>query len=347
MSSRIPIQNIYFLLCYSWNRLAESEIVDVSGIDSTEQVDLFAQVLIRGTQHLIRRGLQQDYQTCAETIPAIRGRIDMATTGRRMLPAQGLAHCEFDELTTNTLANQIIKSSLFYLSKVNNIDSDLRRQLVSLHRELANIDSPPLSRGLFRRVQLHSNARFYKFLLSICEIIADSLLVDEKTGKYRFRDFLRDEKRMARVYEEFLFNFYRSNRPDLSIRKEKINWLAEAKDPANLAYLPTMETDISLRSASKTLIIDAKYYQETLTSYHNVERIHSANLYQLFAYLKNLEQRDGADKTAEGMLLYPVVNQKVRLDYTLHGHRLQICTVNLAAQWREIRDELLELVGCV
>ncbi|GAG60746.1 unnamed protein product, partial [marine sediment metagenome] len=32
---QIPIHNIYYLLCYAWNKLDEKDIVDVSGIDST------------------------------------------------------------------------------------------------------------------------------------------------------------------------------------------------------------------------------------------------------------------------------------------------------------------------
>lgn len=347
LPSPIPIQNLYYLLCYSWNRLAEGEIVDVTGIDSTRQADLFALVLIRGTRHLIRRGLEQGYRTFSETIPGIRGRIDITKTARRMLAAQGLAHCEFDELTTNTISNQIVRSSLLHLAKVKEIDGNLRGQLLGLYRELDGIECPPLRKSLFRKVQLHSNARFYRFLLSICELVADSLLIDERDGTYRFRNFVRDERAMAKVYEEFLFNFYRAERPDLSIRKERITWAAEADDPDNLVYLPTMETDISVRSNSRTLIIDAKYYKDTLTSYYEASRIHSANLYQLFAYLKNMEGRDGPDSQAEGMLLYPVVDREVRLDYQISGHRVRICTVNLAADWTDIRDELIGLMSCI
>lgn len=345
MASNIPIQNIYYMLCYSWNRLAEADIVDVRGVDFTQQADLFAWVLIRGTRHLLRRGLDRSYQTHAETIPGIRGRIDLSTTGQRVLSAQGLVHCEFDELTANTLPNQIIRSAICHLAKVDELDRNLRKQLLTLHRELSGIDSPPLKKQLFRKVQLHSNARFYRFILSICELIADALLIDQKSGRYRFKDFIRDEARMARVYEEFLSNFYRKERPDLSIKKEKITWLAQADDPSSLAYLPSMETDISLCSSERTLIIDAKYYRDTLTNYYGAERIHSANLYQLFAYLKNIDGREGAGQPCEGMLLYPVVKQHVRLDYQIHGNRVRICTVNLAAHWSEIRDELLELVS--
>jgi 5-methylcytosine-specific restriction enzyme subunit McrC len=150
---------------------------------------------------------------------------------------------------------------------------------------------------------------------------------------------------MVRVFEEFSSNFYKAERPELSIKKEKISWVAQSDNPENLAYLPSMETDISIRNAERTLIIDAKYYKETLTNYFGTERVHSANLYQLFAYLKNIEHREDTNKILEGMLLYPVVTQHLRLEYQIHGHRVRICTVDLAAHWSEIREELLALIS--
>ena len=107
-----------------------------------------------------------------------------------------------------------------------------------------------------------------------------------------------------------------------------------------------METDISVRSKKppKTLIIDTKFYKETFQSYYDSQTIHSANLYQIYSYLKNIEIRGGADADADGMLLYPVVDRSVRLEYDLPGHRIQICTLNLAAGWKEIHKELLDLV---
>lgn len=43
----------------------------------------------------------------------------------------------------------------------------------------------------------------------------------------------------------------------------------------------------------------------------------------------------------KGMLLYPVVEKPVRLAYELNGHKTDMCTVNLAADWQDIRAELL------
>ena len=67
----------------------------------------------------------------------------------------------------------------------------------------------------------------------------------------------------------------------------------------------------------------------------------SAHLYQLFSYLKNLEQRDGADKSASGLILYPTTNEDLRLDYVIQGHRVSVRTLDLAQDWREIRESLL------
>ena len=109
-------------------------------------------------------------------------------------------------------------------------------------------------------------------------------------------------------------------------------------------YLPQMETDISVRSADSTLVIETKYYAEAMTTYFGKERVRSEHLYQVFTYLKNLEARNGPDVVASGMLLYPAVGTSLRLGYKLGGHRISVCTLDLTQDWQTIRTELLELI---
>ena len=346
MSSPIPVQNIYYLLIYAWSKLSEGEVTDVSDLESSELVDLFASVLNSGIKHLLRRGLDQSYISHEEEIAGVRGRINIGISVRRMLLPHGRAFCEFDELSVDTLPNQILLSTVRRLLKSPKLDPELHFKLRGLNRELGGISEIPLTQNAFRKVQLHSNNRFYRFLLNICELVLNMSIADEESGNYHFRDFIRDERKMARLFESFVFNFLRTERPDLSVKKEKIFWQAKSDSDPRLDYLPMMETDISVRSKKppKTLIIDTKFYKETFQSYYESETIHSANLYQIFSYLKNLETRGGSDANADGMLLYPVVDRSVRLEYELPGHRIQICTLNLAADWKEIHKELLALV---
>ena len=57
----IPIQNIYYLLCYAWDRLEARDLIDVSSLAGSRTENLFAKVLAEGTSHLFLRGLDRGY----------------------------------------------------------------------------------------------------------------------------------------------------------------------------------------------------------------------------------------------------------------------------------------------
>src|SRR5262245_55495172 len=119
----IPIQNIYFLLCYAWDKLEERDVVDVDSVGVTELVDLFARVLINGTNHLLKRGFDRSYVAHAEWTGRLRGKIKFeaaAKTGaiRATLP------CEFDELSYDVLHNQLLKATLHTLMRAAALSRD-------------------------------------------------------------------------------------------------------------------------------------------------------------------------------------------------------------------------------
>jgi 5-methylcytosine-specific restriction enzyme subunit McrC len=139
----------------------------------------------------------------------------------------------------------------------------------------------------FRRVHLHGSNRHYRFLLDVCRLIHDARIAEEGEGRCRFRDFVRDERRMATLFQRFVCNFYRLDRQDPSVRGERIAWQCTGT-PESISFLPAMQTDISMRVGDAKLIIDAKYYREALVTgrFDNLT-VNSGHLYQLFAYLTN------------------------------------------------------------
>lgn len=338
----IPIQNLYYLLCYSWNQLRQGELVDVSRVPSTELVDLFALVLIDGINHLARRGLAQSYEEKSEELAGLRGRIEVLASARRFLPLHGRAICTFDELTSNTMKNQILKSTLKVLRSANNLDKGLRVRLDKTYQGLQGIDDVELSGTVFRTVQLDSNNRFYRFLLNVCELVHRSWLVDQRTGAHRFRDFIRDERAMARVFEEFLFNFIRTEISGLEVQRENIAWEATSTTDPTLRLLPTMRTDVSIRCRDTLLIIDAKYYRSTLGEYYETAKIHGQHLYQVMSYLSNA--RRPSDRAPRGLLIYPKTNEAIDETYLIQGYQLRVCTIDLAQDWLEIHRSLVSMV---
>ncbi len=346
---KIPILNIYYLLCYAWNKLEESGLVDVKTEDSTTLLDLFARVLISGTTHILKRGLDRGYITHSEAIRGIKGKIDFNTTLKKQLLCNAKVQCEYDELSYNVLHNQILKATIKGLICAKDIALDLRNELLSVYRALNEIEEIKLNSTVFSRVQLHRNNSFYSFLINVCEMIYNMYLMSEDQGESKFRDFLRDRASMARLFEEFIRNFYKKELPKVAsgykvIGSETIKWDAVGLDDVSMDYLPSMQTDISIKTPGKYIIIDTKYYENALQRYYKKDTVRSTNLYQLFAYLKNIENKDESCKDCEGILLYPTAGYDLDLKYEMQGHKVSIKTVNLAKEWQDIHESLMNII---
>ena len=342
---KIPIQNIYYLLCYAWDRLEERDVVDVSGIDSTKLVDLFAKVLGGGVERLLRRGLDRGYVEYAEDTRCLRGKLLFSPIIKRNLLMKAQVHCEFDELSHNVLHNQILKTTLRHLIRVEDLDGQLKSRLAGIYRRFHEVDEIELTSAVFGRVQLHRNNAFYDFLLKICELVFDNLLASETPGKSKFRDFLQDnDKRMAVLFEDFVRNFYKLETSESKVGREDILWQAEAMDDMSNAYLPKMETDISIEGHGYKIVMDAKFYKEALATHYDVEKVRSSHIYQIFAYIKNLEKKGGVNLNCSGVLLYPTVNKELSLNYKIDDHKLLIHTINLNQDWQSIDKDLKALL---
>lgn len=339
----IPIQNIYYLLCYAWDKLPERDVVDVDPTDRTTLADLFAQVLISGTKHLVKRGFDRGYVLHREWIGRLRGRLDFQEAVKRGMPRTGKFPCEFDELSYDILHNQILKATMARLARTEGLDAELAASLAQLSRLLGDVSDIDLTSRHFGRVQLHRNNGFYDFLLKICELIFRYLLPTEEAGPSQFRDFLRDERQMAVLFENFVRNFYRHH-SNFNVKREDIYWQWLAVDDIARALLPKMQTDISLTSANRKIIIDCKYTPEATKRHFEANKLRSAHLYQIYAYLDNLADGPLTD-AAEAMLLYPTVNEPISASYTWKQRRVSIRTINLNQPWQGIHQDLLGLVS--
>jgi 5-methylcytosine-specific restriction enzyme subunit McrC len=344
MEVEIPIRNLFLLLCYAWDKLEAGRAVDVSRHPHDVPVGLFARVLESGVTHLLKRGLDRDYVTIEEDTNCLRGKLHISDSIKRNLLRQARAHCEFDELTHDIPHNQVIKATLRNLTRCDELDSTHRNRLLRLYRRLHGIEDVGLSAGLFGRVKLHRNNAHYGLLIHISRLIHDHLLIDEESGRTKFRDFSRDEKAMALLFERFVHNFYRREQSEFHVSGEVLQWQDVQASDADMAFLPRMRTDVSLISDARYIVIDTKFYRSALQGRFDHERARSEHLYQLFSYLRNIQVRDDG-RPIEGILLYPTVQQDLDLDYMIQGMRMRVATVDLAADWREITGRLHGLIA--
>jgi 5-methylcytosine-specific restriction enzyme subunit McrC len=342
---RIPVQNIYYLLCYAWNKLEERDVVNVPVEDCNNIIDLLAKVLSGAITHLLKRGLDRGYIEHHEDRSALRGKIIFNPSLKRTLFHHGKAHCHFDDLHYNVLHNQILKTTIRKLVLDEELDKGLKDELIGLYRRLHGIDEIALNSKIFRSVKLHRNNNFYDFPLKVCELVYDAILVSDKAGggDVRFRDYIRD-KRMWELFQLFVRNFYAREWKGCRILPSGINWQGEGLTDKSVSALPRMNTDIILRYGERKIIIDTKFYYQALVNHHGKEMVRPDHLYQLFAYLKNATV-NGESHLYEGMLLYPTVGPGHELQYKLHGHKVSVRTINLDQGWKGIHDDLLSYVA--
>ena len=344
-AERIPIANVYYLLCYAWRHVEERDLVKLDALDELERVhDLLGKVLVEGTFRLARQGLDRGYREVGEDLAGIRGKVDVGRTVKRALRSRGRVACAFEELTPDVLHNRILRSTLSALLRVRDLDGNVRAGVRSAYGKLAGVTDVRVTRRMFDRVQLDRNRRYYRFLLSVCRLVHELLLVDERSGNYRFARIT--DARMSTVYEDFVIEFYRreQDRYRVNWRGRNIRWSRDGTHEDERPKLPRMEADVILEAKDRRIILDAKYYAEALGGRFG-GKLRSDNLYQLLAYLRNREATEAPGAVHEGILLYPTVGQPISARVRLEGHKIQARSIDLSKDWKDIHDDMLQIIA--
>lgn len=341
----IPILNIYYLLCYAWDRLDEGEKAAAGISDYKQAIDLFTRVLVNGCNHVLKRGLDRDYNAVTELYPGVKGKVNFSLSLNGSLFEQGRAICEFDEFQGNILQNQLLKATLLRISKITTLHPKLHKEVKTLYLRFLQVDDIEIKLPQFSLVKIHRNNSFYDLLLRICQMIIEATTLNEDNGSYIFKDFTRNKKAMAKMFEAFVRNFYKKEQNEYEVSTPKISWSAKGIGDSNVNLLPEMRTDIVLESPSRKIVIDTKYYTETTSEYFGVKTFHSTNLYQIYTYLRNLEDDKGnkLNEVAEGILLYPTVNFDYNESYMIAGHKIRLVTIDLSKDWRQIKETLIQI----
>lgn len=346
----IPVQNLYHLLTYAWDQLEEAEQVNVTAEPADTLLDLLARVLVQGTTHVLKRGLARDYLPQQELTGRLRGKLLLADSLRQHTLPTARAWCAYDELSHDVPVNRLLKSAMHHLLTTPKLASPLRQELRALYVRLGDVAlvSVPDVRA-YEQVRLHRHTAHYGLLLSICRLVHEEVLLTQEAGDHLFRDFTGSDKRMAALFERFVRNFYRHKyqlkESIYKVQAEQLQWAVTAIGTQAQAVLPTMKTDVSLTAANEKIVIDCKFYRKALKPHYNKEKLISGNLYQLYTYVEHV-RRQKPTRRVRGMLLYPVVQQPLRVTYALNEttNWLEVATIDLGQHWSGVEKDLLALL---
>ena len=343
------------MLCYAWNILAIKDDIKVGKDDFDDAYNLLGRIFSYGIGKLIRSGFHRSYVEQEEELFALRGKINIQESVTRFSMQHKKLVCNYDEYSTNDIFNQILKYTIKRLIKNPNISDitkvNLKKQLVFF----ANIDETAPTKENRQKLIFNRNNVTYKMLSQVAIMLYDNTIVNEEDGNNSFKDFFRDGQ-MEKVYEHFILNFYAINldRNIYRVHAPKINWRMERDaqnrfgDLVDIIENPSdRRTDIVIENlvTNKQLIIDAKYYQETLVQGYRdstIERYRRSHIDQIRGYVTD----SGFCGKKLGALVYPTVKhdfKKPRMA-PLVDAPIFFKTLNLDEEWKEIEKDLLDFV---
>ncbi|MGE4352570.1 MAG: 5-methylcytosine-specific restriction endonuclease system specificity protein McrC [Oscillospiraceae bacterium] len=343
MAENIRIKNIYYMLAYAYQSLNEDGFDDVFAEEFDHIHDLFAAILGKGAANLIKRGLQRDYLQNTDVTGSLRGKIDItASVKQQTLIAKRMA-CHYDVYSENTVLNQILKITMLLLLRHGVVKPENRKILRKLLMYFAGVTEVDPNTINWSCVRYHRNNAAYRLLINICRLVIKGLLQTTRNGNYRLAEFI-DDQQMYHLYEKFVLGYYKKEFPELSVEASYFDW--DRWDEDDSSFLPVMKSDITLSRGDRVLIIDTKYYGNTMqkNTMFNSSSLISSNLYQIFTYVKNKDKHKTG--RVSGILLYAKTDETIFPDnaYNIGGNRIGAKTLDLGCDWRLIKEQLNSLV---
>ena len=338
-SSNIIISNIYYMLTYAFQVLHQSNYEEIKTEPFDNVQDLFAAILAKGIAQQLKQGLHREYIEKTEDLSVMHGRIDINGTIKNFVQNRKMLSCEYDELSENNVFNQILKITVLLLLKEDSVREESKAALKKEMLFFSGVDEidPFLIR--WDMLRFNRNNQSYRMLLSICQFVLEGLLLTTDDGSMKLAQFL-DEQRMCRLYEKFILEFYRKEVSEVTANASRIEWQI---DDGITALLPAMQSDIMLTRGDKTLIIDAKYYSHATQVQFGKHTLHSNNIYQIFAYVKNRDV--GHTGNVSGLLLYAKTDEEITPDMSvvMSGNRISAKTLDLNCDFDTISAQLKDI----
>ncbi|MBD5424150.1 MAG: hypothetical protein HDR44_03410 [Allobaculum sp.] len=336
----IPISNVYYLLAYACNLMSQQGFRRLSKEPFENAEDLLAALLLQSLRPYLVKGLASEFVRDKKETSSLHGKFYFDESIKQGLLAKHQLICSEEHLELEELLSQVIKTALEFLSTQNLTPT--RQRQVQRYKHLFK-EIPKLEEWTsISWSQLYKGRRKKEIALcNVCRLILEGNIQAKRHGKLFLEEIL-DEKSLPKLYEKFLLGYFRIEHPHLHPSSPQIRWaIQEGADP----FLPRMQTDVVLQTQNHILIVDAKYYSNLLqyNPFGQKETLHSAHLYQLFAYLKNWPVKE--HQKVDGLLLYAKSDQGIDLDqcYDLQGHTLQVKTLDLSQPFEDISKALDEI----
>ena len=341
---RVVVKNVYYMMAYAFRALDVREFARLEAEEFDNFADLMAAILVLGISTQRKRGLERGYEEVSEDAFAVKGHIDVRGTMHLRSQRRSEVACSYDELTANTYKNRILKTCAELLMACDDVRLQRRRELKRCLVSMADVECVDPHHIEWARLRYHRNNGGYRVLMSVCYLVVHGFLLSEQAGEHRLAQF-GDGRRLHALFENFVFEYFRREHGELSVRAKTIDRGAESDIPT---FLPQLCTDITLQRDESVLIIDTKCYGNILHAHFDGKILSSAHLNQIQSYVIH-EAYANPNEKVQGMLLYALTDcdAAMRESWDEIGHAWHCWTLDLGCEFKEIARQLDEIAAMI
>ena len=310
---KIGIPQLLSLACYAIGkvRLRQEEL------DFPEEYalpDVLARVLASHARRAFSRGLLHGYRTEDEALYTVRGRIRFDEQVRRRSGVPLPVEVRYDEFTDDILANRLVKAAAYRLGRMRLRWPKARTDLGWVAGILDNVTPVEFPASAVPEVAFDRLNEHYRGVVGLSRLILRHTAFESARrdrDKVRASGFLMD---MNVVFQEFLTVALRE-----ALGVSAHTFGERAIDSLDKGGLVHLRPDLVWRDGSSCVFVgDAKY--KNITG----ERVPSADLYQMLAYVTALD-------LPGGLLIYAKGEADVAAYVVRHsGKRLEVAALDLS-----------------
>ncbi|MCR5322431.1 MAG: hypothetical protein K6E85_04050 [Lachnospiraceae bacterium] len=149
---------------------------DYNGIvpeDCENETDLYARLLVRAVGKQLKTGLHREYIRKKEDLTVMHGTMDIRGTVKNRLDRKYLISCESDVLSENNAFNGILKATMLFLLRRNEVNPDVRAVLKKQILAFSEIEAADLGHVDWKRLMSRRSGADLIMMAQICRLISE------------------------------------------------------------------------------------------------------------------------------------------------------------------------------
>ena len=160
---KVPIRNLFCLLSYV-NEMPEL-VKRFNDIDEDLiTYDFIPKQFSQEVQAIHRPGLVKNYVVVKKPTSHLGGRVMMNDFISYIVARQPIVICEKDQYSANILLNQVMKSTLKAICVNRYVKEGTRKRSFTYLEYMPEVDTPPLSKAVFKKMYFGGHNVYYKLL---------------------------------------------------------------------------------------------------------------------------------------------------------------------------------------